>query len=61
MIAEQILLVLALAGACALAYRLSTGGAKSGGCHSGGECGCDAKQGEPLVRIAGRRDDRTGV
>jgi hypothetical protein len=61
MIVEQILLVLALVGACALAYRLTAGGAKSGSCHSGGECGCGPEEGEQLVQIAGRRDDRTGV
>ena len=38
---EQALVVIALVGACGLAYRLISGPSSDGSCHSGGECGCE--------------------
>jgi hypothetical protein len=41
---EQALVVVALVGACGLAYRLISAPAQGGSCHSGGKCGCEPEE-----------------
>jgi hypothetical protein len=52
---EQALVVIALVGACGLAYRLLSAPGSSGSCHSGGDCGCEPEgPSRKLTRISRR-------